>query len=289
MVEGTYALALAAGLVAALNPCGFALLPAYLALVVTDDGAPRGGRALGRALRMTAAMSVGFVAVFGLFGAVVVPLALSLERYLPWATIVIGIVLVALGGWLLAGRELLLRLPRLHGHAPTAGSTSSMVGYGAAYALASLSCTVGPFLAILATATRTGGVVEGLGVVATYGLGMGLVVGVLAVAVALAQQTVVARMRRLMPYVNRVSGLLLVVAGAYVAYYGWYEVRVFAGGDASDPVIDAAREVQGTLTRWVVELGAPLLLGLLLTLVALGALGMIAGAAARRSGSRIRD
>ena len=278
MVEGAYALALAAGLVAAFNPCGFALLPAYLAIVVADDAAHdgaggRGGRALGRALRMTAAMSVGFVAVFALFGAVVIPLALSLERYLPWATIVIGVGLVVLGGWLLSGRELVVRLPRMRGHAPT-GSTASMVGYGAAYALASLSCTVGPFLAILAASTQSGGAVEALGVVATYGLGMGLVVGVLAVSVALAQQAVVARARRLLPYVNRSSGLLLVAAGAYVAYYGWYELRVFAGGDASDPVIDAAREVQGRLAGWVVDLGAPLLLALLVGLLALGSLAV---------------
>lgn len=274
MAEGTYALALAAGLVAALNPCGFALLPSYLGLVVAaGDGEP-GDRAgpLGRALRMSAAMSVGFVGVFGLFGAVVVPLALSVERYLPWATVGIGLALVVAGGWLLAGRELVLPLPRLRGGAP-AGSTMSMVGYGVAYAVASLSCTVGPFLAILATSTRTGGVVEGLAVVATYGLGMGLVVAVLAVAIALAQQSVVVSARRLLPYVNRASGLLLVLAGGYVAYYGWYELRVRSGADPDDPVVDAAREVQGLLARLVTDVGAG---GLALTLVGLAAASVVA-------------
>lgn len=270
MTEGTYALALAAGLVAALNPCGFALLPAYLALVVADGGTDTGSRqALGRALRMTLAMSAGFVAVFGLFGAVVVPLALSVERYLPWATVLIGLALVAGGSWLLAGRELALPVPRSRGRAPT-GSTASMVGYGGAYALASLSCTVGPFLAILATTTRSGGFVEGLAVVGVYGAGMGLVVAVLATAVALAQQAVVAQARRLLPYVNRLSGLLLLVAGLYVAYYGWYELRVFGGGDASDPVVDAARDVQGRLARMAADTGARTLLLVLLAVVAVG-------------------
>lgn len=270
MTEGTYALALAAGLVAALNPCGFALLPAYLALVVADGGTDTGSRrALGRALRMTLAMSAGFVAVFGLFGAVVVPLALSVERYLPWATVLIGLALVAGGSWLLAGRELALPVPRSRGRAPT-GSTASMVGYGAAYALASLSCTVGPFLAILATTTRSGGFVEGLAVVGVYGAGMGLVVAVLATAVALAQQAVVAQARRLLPYVNRLSGLLLLVAGLYVAYYGWYELRVFGGDDASDPVVDAARDVQGRLARMAADTGARTLLLVLLAVVAVG-------------------
>ena len=263
MTETPYALALAAGLVAALNPCGFALLPAYLGMVVAADDE---GSSLARALRMTAAMSVGFVAVFGAFGAVVVPLTLSLERYLPWATIVIGIALVVGGCWLLAGREMRMPLPRLRGGAPT-GSTASMVGYGAAYAIASLSCTVGPFLAILATTTRTGGLVEGLAVVAVYGLGMGLVVGVLAVAVALAREVIVTRARRLLPYVNRLSGLLLVLAGAYVTYYGWYELRVFDGADPTDPVVDAARNVQGRLAQLVGDTGATTLVVVLVCLV----------------------
>ncbi len=280
MTETPYALALAAGLVAALNPCGFALLPAYLAMVVAADD---DGSSLARALRMTAAMSIGFVAVFGAFGAVVVPLTLSLERYLPWATIVIGLGLVVGGGWHLAGREMRLPLPRLRGGAP-AGSTVSMVGYGAAYAIASLSCTVGPFLAILATTTRTGGVVEGLAVVGVYGLGMGLVVGVLAVAVALAREAVVTRTRRLLPYVNRLSGLLLVLAGAYVTYYGWYELRVFDGADPTDPVVDAARNVQGRLAQLVGDTGATTLVVVLVCLVL--AAVVVAGATRRRSLTR---
>ncbi|MDQ3664335.1 MAG: cytochrome c biogenesis protein CcdA [Actinomycetota bacterium] len=275
MTETPYALALAAGLVAALNPCGFALLPAYLGMVVAADDE---GSSLARALRMTAAMSVGFVAIFGAFGAVVVPLTLSLERYLPWATIVIGIGLVVGGGWLLAGREMRVPLPRLRGAAP-AGSTASMVGYGAAYAIASLSCTVGPFLAILATTTRSGGIAEGLAVVAVYGLGMGLVVGVLAVAVALARDAVVTRTRRLLPYVNRLSGLLLVLAGSYVTYYGWYELRVFDGANPTDPVVDAARSVQGRLAQLVGDTGATTLLAVLVCLVL--AAVVVAGATRR--------
>jgi cytochrome c-type biogenesis protein len=37
VLDGTAALALGAGMLAALNPCGFALLPAYLTLLVTGD------------------------------------------------------------------------------------------------------------------------------------------------------------------------------------------------------------------------------------------------------------
>jgi len=65
-------LAFVAGAVAAFNPCGFALLPAYLTmLVASPDGEPGRGAAAARALRFTAGMTVGFVAVFGAFALVI--------------------------------------------------------------------------------------------------------------------------------------------------------------------------------------------------------------------------
>lgn len=247
-------LAVGAGLLAALNPCGFALLPAWLTLVVDRTGAGDRRGAVGRAVGLTAAMTVGFVGVFGAFGALVVPLALSLERYLPWVTVVIGLALVVGGSVLVSGRELTLRLPGLR-QAPT-GGWLTMVGYGAAYALASLSCTVAPFLAVLASTSRASGVAAGLAVVIAYAVGMGLLVGVLAVSVALARASLVGRLRAAMPWVGRLSGVLLVVAGAYVAWYGWYEIRVLGGGSTEDVVVDAALAVQSALARAVDRLGA---------------------------------
>lgn len=108
-------------------------------------------------------MTVGFVAVFGLFGAGIAPLAVAVERWLPAVTVVMGLVLVLGGLWTLAGRG--VGIPGLagRGRGPTA-SWPSQVTYGAGFALASLSCTVAPFLAVSATALRSGSVP---GVVAT--------------------------------------------------------------------------------------------------------------------------
>ncbi len=255
MPDAPYALALAAGLLAAVNPCGFAMLPAYVSLVVLDSGAASRAGALRRAAAMTVAMTGGFVAVFGTFGLIVTPLALSVERYLPWVTVVIGVLLVALGGWLVSGREVYLRLPR-PGSARVGSSAWSTVAYGASYAVASLSCTIGPFLALTTATFRTGSVVAGLGVFAAYAAGMGLVVGVVTVATALARDAVVARIRRALPLVARAGGALLVLAGLYLAYYGWYEIRLFSGRAERDPVVDAATSAQGAVQRWLDDVGA---------------------------------
>jgi cytochrome c biogenesis protein CcdA len=261
-------LAFAAGLIAALNPCGFAMLPGYLALVVRGDGTgePRDAlTALGRALVATAAMAFGFVAVFGTFGMLTVAAAASVQRYLPYVTMTIGVVLVAVGIWLLLGREIHVLAPKRQ-WAPTAG-LSSMFAYGLSYAIASLSCTVGPFLAVTATAFRGGAILAGLLVYAAYAAGFTLVVGALAVAAAMTSSAVADRMRRIVPYVNRIGGALLVAVGLYVSYYGLYEVRLFAGtGSPEDRVIAAAGHLQGAIAGWVYRHGAWPWLAVLLVL-----------------------
>jgi cytochrome c biogenesis protein CcdA len=262
-------LAFGAGLVAALNPCGFAMLPAYLALVVRGEEVSR-RVAVGRAVTATAAMALGFLVVFGGFGLLTVSVASTVQRYLPYVTLLIGVVLVALGIWLLAGRGITPLRPLARGArwAPTA-RLGSMFGYGVSYAIASLSCTVGPFLAVTAAGLR-GSAPSAVAVYAAYAAGFTLVVGVLAVAAALASSATVDRMRRIVPYVNRISGALLVVVGGYVGYYGLYEIRLFSGnGSPEDPVIAAAGRVQGAIAGWVHQHGAwPWLVALAVLLVA---------------------
>jgi cytochrome c biogenesis protein CcdA len=270
------AFALGAGMLATVNPCGFAMLPGYLTMVVAadsgqDEAATRTAR-LWRALAASGLMTLGFVAVFGVFGLLSAPFAGSLQRYLPVATLVFGIVMVVLGVLLLAGRELVVLLPKPARGAPSTRIVS-MAGYGVAFAIASLSCSIGPFLAAAGIALRGGELGSGLAAFTAYALGMGLVVAVLAVAAALASTAVATGLRRAQPYVSRIGGALLVVTGAYVGYYGYYELRVLSGdGSAADPVVDAAREIQSALVSWLDAAGPAVLAVVLGVLVAGGLL-----------------
>lgn len=282
MSEGLLAVALGAGMLAAVNPCGFALLPAYVSLLVAGDDSPDRGRAVLRALGLTGAMTLGFSGVFLAFGLAVAPVVGQVQRHLPWVTVVLGLTLLLLGGWLLAGGSLRLPSPRLSRRprrpAPLRRSFWSMAGFGAGYAVASLSCTVAPFLAVVVAGFRTDSVLEGVALFAAYAAGMGAVVGTLAVATALASPTTVQRLRRSGAWAPRVAGLVLLLAGAYVAYYGWWELRVLGadGGSvadaADDPVIAAAAAVQQALVDvatavgpggWALLLGALVVAGLL--------------------------
>ena len=274
MFDGPYALAIAAGMAATVNPCGFALLPAYLSAFLGSEHRAGGANAVARALAVSAALTAGFVVVFGTFGLIITPLALSVEDKLPWVTVVIGIGIVALGIALLAGRQPTLKIPKLQ-RGGSDGTLPSMFLFGISYATASLSCTIGPFLAITTTTFRSSSLIAGSAVFLAYALGMGIVIGILTVALSLAKATVVQRFRNALPKINRIAGGLIVIAGLYVAYYGWYEIRVF-NGDTDDPIVDRAIRIQSWLTNHIVPdnpaqtaVAAVVILGTVATVAAL--------------------
>ena len=249
--SGAMGVAFGAGLLAALNPCGFAMLPAYLAYFTGTEGTTQpASRPVLRAVKVSAAMTAGFITVFALFGLVISPLIASVEEALPWLTIVIGVGLVILGAAMAAGREVALRLPKV-GKRVGGDGLGSVFTFGVTYAVASLSCTIGPFLAVTSTTLGSTGWLGGVTRFVAYGLGMGALVSVLTVTVAASSRALTMKLRKVLPYLGRISGVLVLLAGLYVAWYGWYEVRIFSGSTSSDPIIDKALELQTWLQRKV--------------------------------------
>jgi cytochrome c-type biogenesis protein len=279
-VNGSLAYAFGVGMVATFNPCGFAMLPAYLSYFLGLEGTehPDDRDAFGavvRALTVGLVMTLGFVVVFGLIGIVLEPVFNRIVEHLPWVTIVLGIVLVGLGIAMLSGRTITVTLPKVAKGTDSRELTSVFL-FGVSYALVSLSCTFALFTAAVSTTIDDESVVVGLATYLAYALGMGLVLMVLTLAIALARQSLVRSMRGVLPYVNRVSGTLLVVAGVYVAYYGWYELRVYDGDTSGGGVAGWVFDLSGRMTDWVESVG-PVRIGLVLALlIALAVLVVLA-------------
>jgi cytochrome c biogenesis protein CcdA len=216
----------------------------------------------------TVAMSAGFLTVFGVFGLLISPVVASAQKYLPFATVVIGVLLVALAVWLLAGKHITILLPKFSGGAPTA-RLSSMYGYGVAYAIASLSCTIAPFLAVIGTTFKQGSPVTGLLAFLAYAAGMTITVGLAAAAVAVAGSAASGIVRPLLPHAGRIAGVIVLLTGLYVTYYGYYEIRLnFTNASREDPIVKAAGMVQAWLVHQVDSFGVfPLLAALTLLVV----------------------
>jgi cytochrome c biogenesis protein CcdA len=218
-----------------------------------------------RALAVGLSVTLGFLVVFGLLGVLLKGSLDTIQERLPWVTIVLGVGLVGLGAWFLSGRTLVLPVPK-----PSRGAESrelwSMFGFGVSYALVSLSCTIPTFLIAVTATFEQSNLISGVAVFVAYGLGMGLVLMVLTMAIALAEQGLVRNLRRVLPYVNRVAGALLVLAGAYVAYYGWYELRVQDGDTSGGALAERVFDLNADVSNWIQDVG-PVRIGLLLTTI----------------------
>ena len=273
-------LAFLAGVLAAFNPCGFALLPAYLTSIIVGDESD--GRRFGadlRAIKFSFGMTVGFVGVFGGFALLITSISSSIERYLPFATLFVGAVLIIISLSLISGRTLIFRKLANPNIAPTRGWLSQ-IGYGLSFALASLSCTVGPFLAITAAAIAKGEILSTLALFSTYAIGMGSVVLFLALLVVTAQSGLINKIKRAQGRISTLSGYLLLVVGLYEAWYGWYEIRILRGDNSSDPIVSFAISIQSTVSQWLANLGSGVLI------VALSTLTVSLFIAGRRRGRR---
>ncbi len=234
MFDAPLALALTTGVLAAFNPCGFAMLPAYLSYYVGatgDEGRSTSAR-LARAALVGLTVTAGFVVIFAAIGFVVSEVSSVVYHWIPWITMVVGSVLVMLGVAMLRGYQPTIGLPK-PGSARQGSDLRAMFTYGLSYATVSLGCSLTPFLAVVASSFKQSNTAAGVALFVAYALGMGLVVVMVSMALALAQQAFVGRMRTVLPYVQRASGAVLVVAGGYVAYYGWYERRLLGGTDTS--------------------------------------------------------
>ena len=230
-------LAFGAGMIAAVNPCGFAMLPAYLSLYLGAEESDFGKRSswarLLRALLVGAVVSSGFVLLFAAAGLAISAGGTALLAVMPALGIVIGGILVLIGLWMLAGRTLYTGVfERLAGRIGDPGTVSirGFFLFGLAYGAASLSCTLPVFLAVIGSSLATGGVLAGAGQFVSFGLGMAVVLMLLTLALAFFKQGLVKWLRAAVPYVQTASAVLLVLAGAYIIYY-WLS----SGGGAALP------------------------------------------------------
>lgn len=281
MINAPLAIAFGAGMLATVNPCGFAMLPAYLGYFLGVDGHDRDVHSsIGRSLSVGLSVSAGFITVFSVIGLAIYHLSASIDRWTPWATIIIGSGLVVLGIAMLRGFEPSVALPKLQ-RGGRERSGQSMYVFGVSYAIASISCALPLFTGAVAGTFRRENLLSSLAVFVAYSLGMTLVLLSLTVSMGMARQSIVHWLRRALPYVTRASGALLVVAGAYLAHYGWYERRVRAGEGSGSEAVDVVTGWSDSIAGWVNDAG-PTRVGLVLALGLASVLTATYGTRARR-------
>ena len=217
--------AFGAGLAAAFNPCGFAMLPAYMGLYlgVGDEDNPSFIAHIGKALLIGGSVTVGFILLFAAAGAVIGLGARSVVgSVLPWIGLGVGILLTIAGAWLLGGGKLYTALAQQMAEKFGNPGQANIRGYfifGLAYGLASLSCTLPIFLAVVGSSFAAASIWTAFAQFILYAVGMGTVIITLTLGMALFKGAMVGGMRKVMPYMQSVGTWLMLIAGTYIVFY----------------------------------------------------------------------
>ena len=230
LIGGTALFAFAAGMASAVNPCGFAMLPAYLGLYLGSDlneeERPGPVASILRGLVVGGSVSAGFILLFGIVGGAVGLSASFISDLLPWLGLIIGAALVGAGAWMVAGGKLYTGIAaraadRLGN--PNTVSVRSFFTFGVSYGTASLSCTLPIFIAVVGIGSATSSLLQVVGNFFLYAIGMGLVIMVMTLGMAIFKGAMVRLMRRALPYIQPIASAFMVIAGAYIVFY-WLTV-----------------------------------------------------------------
>ncbi|MFQ5967730.1 MAG: cytochrome c biogenesis CcdA family protein [Acidimicrobiia bacterium] len=265
MVGVPLVFAFTAGMVATFNPCGFAMVPAYVSMLLMQR--PDGVSPLRQGLSIGAWVTVGFLVVFSVLGIAVTAVTYQILDFIPWLAIIVGISLVLAGTAVLAGRHIGLRALQIR--FARNGSPQGSLAFGVAFGVASISCTLPIFLAVSSAALAAPNLAAGGGLFVSYGLGMGVVLMGIAVALASSRDAVVLRLRRVTPYVERIGGWLLVLSGLYIVYY-WASSLASPTGDLNSPLRSPALFVERISAWFSAQIGGRPLVWLLGILAVVG-------------------
>lgn len=206
------------GVVAFFSPCGFPMLPAYLAYYLqaeADEARPLRATLL----RGIGAGSLAAAGAFGLLlaiGGLAVALGAPFKERVSDLELVGGLIVLTLGVLTLMGRGPSFKV----GLSPSkTRSALSLVGFGALYAGVAASCVAPLLIYVMFAAAAAPTLAEGFLLVGAYAAGMAVLLLVVTLLVATARNAVVARMRAALPYIERVAGGILVLVGFYLVWY----------------------------------------------------------------------
>jgi cytochrome c biogenesis protein CcdA len=228
-----------AGIAAFFNPCGFAMLPAYVAHYLgrhADEETGVSPQTVVNGVGLGGIVSAGFLTTFLILGIAAAPLGAAIGAYIHWAGTIIGVALVGLGVLMLMGNtglsvaameRLADRITAMGKNDGDSKGTKFYYFYGIAYAVASVGCTLPIFMIVLQSAIQ-GGVANSVVQFGAYALGMSAMMLALSVVMVLSKQLIQRAMPVLMQGIRWVGGIIVIGAGGYLVWY-----NVFYAGTIS--------------------------------------------------------
>ena len=138
--------------------------------------------------------------------------------------ILVGVALIAYGGYQLVTRRSLVSGASLGLRVQRRATMWGVIVFGMAYAVASLGCTLPIFMTVVSSVfAGEGGLMSSVAGFLEYAAGLGVVLTLITFGIALFREQTTRVVSRALPYVGAVGNVLLVLAGSYLVWY-WIEL-----------------------------------------------------------------
>jgi len=204
------------GAVATVNPCGFALLPAWFARGMAAHADRPAAERLMRSVLSGGAVSLGFVTIFAIAGVIFASGASWLGPALPWIGIALGLGLALVGaGWVTG-----IRLPGLPFVAAcrSVNTRYGAFGFGLSYGLVSISCTLPIFMSVAGLSFLLEDTPSPIGLV-SFLAGAASVLTLVSVGGTVSGSGLARLMQGQTNVLRKFAGVLTLLAGLYIVLY----------------------------------------------------------------------
>jgi len=220
MIDSTVvSLSFFAGIAMFFNPCGIALLPAYISFLLgqKEEDASKIKRAI-RGFQIGAVVSAGILSVFVGTGVLISLLGNFLAPYAFWLGTITGLALIVLGVLMFAGKAFTINLPH---NFKAKSSLGKFYVFGVGYAIGGISCTLPVFLLVAFNALGGGSFIAGFVNFLAFSLGTVLLMLAVTTMTAISKSFVERWIVSRMTVIYKLSSLVIIGAGIYLIYFNF--------------------------------------------------------------------
>lgn len=206
-----------AGAVSFFAPCAFALLPGYVAFYLGYKEEKRIHPA-----KLGAMASLGIITFFILLSLIISIVGIRIAQYLYYIVPAIGFILIVLGFLLFAGYSFKTNLIQRSLDTLKSKETRSLRNiylYGFGYGVVSIGCTLPLLFAMIIIPMTTGKIFTVFSSLLVYSIAMSVLMTFVTYLVAWSENNLINKMIKSTGNIKRLSGLALIVIGAYLVYY----------------------------------------------------------------------
>lgn len=207
------------GMLAFFAPCAVALLPAYIVSFISRNKMQDASKIklFFRGLKLASLSILGILIIYAIAGVLILFASQFIKDYMKWVAISMGSILIILGILMLFGKNISLNIHVAH--KKRSSEVSEAFFFGIAYAIGALGCLFPLFLVVATQAISAPSNITGFSYIFAYFLGISVLMITTILLSVFAKEFLTRQLSRILPHMQKISAILLIIAGIYVINY----------------------------------------------------------------------